>query len=252
MEASLALKFEEICSGHAKAPRKPHPRIFSVHSWDWSATAGRQRYLFWNRDPQGREFICDYQTPGWRKVSIQLTFSGITGEVIRRIVRGRNDLNFRDMRRPCTSNAQGREMTITAGPGLTPPVSGAGEERKMPKVYLEEDLIIVAEREEGEDVCLDLSDLQSLVALFRDARDWRRFHTPKNLAQAIAAEAGELNDLYLWERQPELVLVGEEMADILIYLLFLADVTGTNLSRRRSQKTPSKRRKIPGRKSEGR
>lgn len=76
---------------------------------------------------------------------------------------------------------------------------------------------------------MQIKDLQSLVAGFRDARNWRQFHTPKNLVQALASEVGELNDLFLWDRSPDWVSVGHEMADIAIYLLSLADVTEIDL-----------------------
>ena len=75
----------------------------------------------------------------------------------------------------------------------------------------------------------ELDDLQKAVANFRDMRDWLQFHTPKNLAQALSSEVGELNDLYLWDREPDPEAVKEEMADILIYLLSMADVLKIDL-----------------------
>lgn len=76
----------------------------------------------------------------------------------------------------------------------------------------------------------ELKDLKKAVAQFRDDRDWLQFHTPKNLAQALASEVGELNDLYLWTREPALGLVLNEMADVLIYLLSMADVMKVDLA----------------------
>jgi dCTP diphosphatase len=75
-----------------------------------------------------------------------------------------------------------------------------------------------------------LINLQKAVAQFRDDRDWLKFHTPKNLAQALASEVGELNDLYLWTREPDISKVQQEMADILIYLLSMADVCKIDLA----------------------
>jgi NTP pyrophosphatase (non-canonical NTP hydrolase) len=76
----------------------------------------------------------------------------------------------------------------------------------------------------------ELKELQKAVVNFRDARDWRQFHdNPKNLAQALASEVGELNDLYLWDRKPEIEEVELEMADILIYLLSMADICKIDL-----------------------
>ena len=84
----------------------------------------------------------------------------------------------------------------------------------------------------------DLADLQSKVRAFSEARDWGRYHSPRNLAMAVSVEAGELLELYLWctdegpqpaveERQAK---VAEEMADVLICLLNLADRTGVDLA----------------------
>ena len=77
---------------------------------------------------------------------------------------------------------------------------------------------------------MDIEELQVLVTKFRDKRDWKQFHTPKNLAQAMASEVGELNDLYLWDRQPTPFDVGKELADIFIYLLSMAEILGLDLA----------------------
>jgi dCTP diphosphatase len=98
---------------------------------------------------------------------------------------------------------------------------------------------------------MDLSLLQAKVTQFRDARDWRQFHTPKNLAQAIAVEAGELNDLYLWDRRPCLFDVRDEMADILIYLLSLADVADLDLGEAVLAKIKKNELKYPVEKAKG-
>ncbi len=72
---------------------------------------------------------------------------------------------------------------------------------------------------------------------FADERDWGQFHAPKNLASALIVEAGELLEHFQWlseeqSRQlpPErLTAVGSEMADVLLYLVRLADVLGVDL-----------------------
>ena len=85
---------------------------------------------------------------------------------------------------------------------------------------------------------MSIEELQQSVREFRDERDWRRFHTPKDLAAAIAIEAGELQVLFLWKsasadmevlehRRSE---VEEELADIAIFLLSFADVAGIDLA----------------------
>lgn len=72
---------------------------------------------------------------------------------------------------------------------------------------------------------------------FAAEREWGRFHTPKNLAMALAGEAGELLAELQWLTPEEsaslgaeeLNAVGAEMADVLIYLCRLADVLGVDL-----------------------
>ena len=73
-----------------------------------------------------------------------------------------------------------------------------------------------------------LAALQADLAAFRDARDWQRYHTPEALARAIMVEAGELNDLFLWGREPATAAVAEEMADVLIYCLNLCNALGAD------------------------
>lgn len=70
------------------------------------------------------------------------------------------------------------------------------------------------------------------VAAFRDEREWAQFHSPKNLAMAIAVEAGELLEIFQWRDSGDVPYdrlgdVQDEMADVLAYLLSLAD--GLNL-----------------------
>ena len=78
---------------------------------------------------------------------------------------------------------------------------------------------------------MDFDNLKRKLAEFADARDWQRFHSPKNLSMALAAEAGELLELFQWltEAQsagPDATLrreIAHELADILIYTVRLAD-----------------------------
>ena len=83
-----------------------------------------------------------------------------------------------------------------------------------------------------------IESLTREICAFRDARDWRQFHNPKELAVAITAEAGELLQHFVWqspeqseqrvsERKPELE---SEMADVAILLLEMADNCGINLA----------------------
>ena len=77
----------------------------------------------------------------------------------------------------------------------------------------------------------DLEQLRESVEKFAAERDWNQFHTPKNLSMALAGEAGELLEVFQWltaEQSQNLDSAGkeraaEEMADVLIYLVRLAD-----------------------------
>lgn len=80
-------------------------------------------------------------------------------------------------------------------------------------------------------------DLRARLAEFAAVRDWERFHSPKNLAMALAAESGELLEHFQWlsEEQSaslpadELDAVALELADIQVYLVRLADRLGIDL-----------------------
>lgn len=78
----------------------------------------------------------------------------------------------------------------------------------------------------------DLADLRAALREFAAERDWRQFHTPKNLAMAMIVEAAELVEHFQWATPeqslspaPEkLAEIRDEVADVLIYLTELADV----------------------------
>ena len=83
----------------------------------------------------------------------------------------------------------------------------------------------------------DLGELAALVRAFARERDWDQFHTPKNLAMGVAIEAAELMEEFHWltpeqsaQLPPEqLQAVRHEMADVLVYLVLLADKLGVDL-----------------------
>ena len=75
----------------------------------------------------------------------------------------------------------------------------------------------------------DLASVISRITEFRDERDWAQFHDSKNLALAIAIEAAELNELFLWKGNDDPVShdrLSEELADVLIFSLLLAEKNG--------------------------
>ena len=73
-----------------------------------------------------------------------------------------------------------------------------------------------------------MDEILKLITKFRDDREWKQFHTPKNLASALSIEAAELNEIFLWKKDDECYnvnkeKVSEELADVLIYSLLMLD-----------------------------
>jgi NTP pyrophosphatase (non-canonical NTP hydrolase) len=85
----------------------------------------------------------------------------------------------------------------------------------------------------------EIDALAKRLADFARARDWERFHNPRNLAVALSVEAAELLEVFQWLSdeeaasimdEPERALsIRDECADVLIYLVRLADVLGLDL-----------------------
>ena len=96
--------------------------------------------------------------------------------------------------------------------------------------------------------------IDALVA-FRDERDWKQFHTPKNLAAALAIEAAELQETMLWKSDDEVAKllanaegrasVSGEIADVLIYALLLCHSTGIDPLTAIAEKLEENRQKYP-------
>jgi NTP pyrophosphatase (non-canonical NTP hydrolase) len=83
-----------------------------------------------------------------------------------------------------------------------------------------------------------VADVQRRLRTFAAVREWDRFHSPKNLVMALTGEAGELAEVFQWLTEEEsaslspeqLLGVEEEVADILIYILRLADRLDVSIS----------------------
>ena len=58
---------------------------------------------------------------------------------------------------------------------------------------------------------------------FQSARDWKKFHTPGNLAKSISIEAAELLEHFQWGKEYDDEDVADELADVLIYCIYMAD-----------------------------
>ena len=107
-----------------------------------------------------------------------------------------------------------------------------------------------------------VSQLKERVLAFARKRDWEQFHAPKNLSMALAAEAAELMEHFLWASPEESrkvasdpakrARIAEELADIVIYSLEFANATGLDLSAAIAEKMEANARKYPVEKARGR
>ena len=77
---------------------------------------------------------------------------------------------------------------------------------------------------------IDYTELLNSIRQFRDERDWLQYHTPPNLAQSISIEAAELLELFQWGKVPSTHDISEELADVLIYCLNLADILALDVT----------------------
>lgn len=105
-----------------------------------------------------------------------------------------------------------------------------------------------------------LEELTRRIVEFRDARDWRQFHSPRNLAASISIEAAELLELFQWSSDATLAEDVEarrndlerELADVVIYALLMAHETGVDLEAAISAKLGENTEKYPVDKALGR
>jgi NTP pyrophosphatase (non-canonical NTP hydrolase) len=87
---------------------------------------------------------------------------------------------------------------------------------------------------------LDTDALRAQLRAFAAERQWQPFHTPKNLSMALMVEAAELAEIFQWMTPEESLAVrdnpalqepiADEVADVLLYLLQIADHAGVNLA----------------------
>ena len=108
----------------------------------------------------------------------------------------------------------------------------------------------------------ELAQLAAAVCQFRDERNWRQFHTLKNLIVSLNLEAAELLELTQWQSDAEVDLLAsdpqrcaalaDECADVLLYLLLIADKAGIDLATAAHDKLEKNAAKYPIEKSYGR
>ena len=90
------------------------------------------------------------------------------------------------------------------------------------------------------------------IKKFRDDRDWKQFHNPSNLAKAISIESGELLEEFLWDNDNfNLQNVKEELADVMIYCIHMANALDVNIEDIINMKMDKNELKYPVEKSKG-
>ena len=109
---------------------------------------------------------------------------------------------------------------------------------------------------------MEIKELQEKIIKFRDKRDWAQFHDPKNLAEAISIEAGELQEHFLWKDKKDVIKklkedkkfrteVGEELADIVIFCINFANSTNMDIASLVLDKINKSNKKYPVEKAKG-
>lgn len=104
-----------------------------------------------------------------------------------------------------------------------------------------------------------LNSLQERAVAFRDAREWRQFHNPKDMVLSLVLEAAELLELTQWKNGEELVralhdrgeAVGDELADILYWVLLIAHDQGIDVAEAFERKLAKNEAKYPVKKARG-
>ena len=106
----------------------------------------------------------------------------------------------------------------------------------------------------------DIEELTKKILKFRKDRDWEQFHTPKDLAISLSLEAGEVMEHFQWKSQSEIEKhikenkdeIGDELADVLNYLLLMAHDFRIDLAKAAESKIEKSALKYPVEKAKGR
>jgi NTP pyrophosphatase (non-canonical NTP hydrolase) len=99
----------------------------------------------------------------------------------------------------------------------------------------------------------EISDLTKMLVAFRDARDWKQFHNPKDLAIALSIESGELLEAFLWKpaEGASQDKIKEELADVFAYAFLLANECGLDVAEIVAEKIEANNLKYPVNKAKG-
>ena len=96
-----------------------------------------------------------------------------------------------------------------------------------------------------------MEDIITNLIEFRKERDWEKFHTPENLAKSISIESAELLEHFQWGNEYDISKVSEELADVLIYCIYMAVALDLDINEIISDKMEKNVKKYPVEKSKG-
>lgn len=96
-----------------------------------------------------------------------------------------------------------------------------------------------------------MEEIFEKIIEFQSERDWKKFHTPENLAKSISIEAAELLEHFQWGKEYDIGEVSEELADVLIYSFYMVDSLGLDLKDIIFKKMKKNAIKYPVEKSKG-
>ena len=96
-----------------------------------------------------------------------------------------------------------------------------------------------------------MEDIINTLIKFRNERDWKKFHTPENLSKSICIESAELLEHFQWGKEYDLGEVSEELADVFIYCIYMADRLNLDLKKIILDKMEKNAIKYPVDKSRG-
>jgi dCTP diphosphatase len=102
---------------------------------------------------------------------------------------------------------------------------------------------------------MNIEEIRQRLAQFAEARNWDQFHSPKNLSMALAAESAELLEIFQWltdeqsreivNDEKEMALIRQEIADVMIYLVRLADKLDVDIDKAVMEKIDINEKKYP-------
>lgn len=96
-----------------------------------------------------------------------------------------------------------------------------------------------------------MEEIYTKLIKFQKERDWKKFHTPENLAKSISIESAELLEHFQWQNEYDESEVADELADVLIYCLYMADAIDLNVKEIILNKIDKNTIKYPINKSKG-